>query len=108
GAHQLTTTKLRPGELDDLIERMLRSSGRRVHLSQPFVDAMLGAVYVLTIVGLTFVRAMRGAVDVARGFARYRRAARVDWRARLVDLERAMDGRAPLPVPLGARRVVEP
>lgn len=41
GAHQLTTTKLSPGELDDLIERMLRSSGRRVDLSQPFVDAML-------------------------------------------------------------------
>ncbi|MCT1446047.1 MULTISPECIES: glycosyltransferase family protein [Brevibacterium] len=73
----------------------------------PFVDAMLGAVYVLTIVGLTFVRAMRGAVDVARGFARYRRAARVDWRARLVDLERAMDGRAPLPVPLGGFRAAE-
>lgn len=73
----------------------------------PFLDAMLGAVYVLTIVGLTFVRAMRGAVDVARGFARYRRAARVDWRARLVDLERAMDGRAPLPVPLGGFRAAE-
>ncbi|WP_144588971.1 glycosyltransferase family protein [Brevibacterium casei] len=73
----------------------------------PFLDAMLGAVYVLTIVGLTFVRAMRGAVDVARGFARYRRAARVDWRARLVDLERAMDGRAPLPVPLGGFRVAD-
>lgn len=41
GVHQLTTTKLRPGELDDLIERMLRTSGRRVDLSQPFVDAML-------------------------------------------------------------------
>ncbi|QPR38417.1 hypothetical protein [Brevibacterium casei] len=73
----------------------------------PFLDAMLGAVYVLTIVGLTFVRAMRGAVDVARGFARYRRAARVDWRARLVDLERAMDGRAPLPVPLGGFRAAD-
>ncbi|QQT70715.1 hypothetical protein I6I57_07635 [Brevibacterium casei] len=34
GAHQLTTTKLSPGELDDLIERMLRSSGRRVDLSK--------------------------------------------------------------------------
>ena len=73
----------------------------------PFLDAMLGAVYVLTIVGLTFVRAMRGAVDVARGFARYRRAARVDWRARLGDLERAMDGRAPLPVPLGGFRAAD-
>lgn len=41
GLHQLTTTKLTAGELDDLIERMLRTSGRRVDLSQPFVDAML-------------------------------------------------------------------
>ncbi|WP_209323464.1 CpaF family protein [Brevibacterium renqingii] len=41
GIHQLTTTKLSVGELDDLIERMLRTSGRRVDLSQPFVDAML-------------------------------------------------------------------
>ncbi len=73
----------------------------------PFIDAMLGAGYVLVIVGLTFVRAMRGAVDVARGFARYRRAARVDWRARLVDLERAMDGRASLPVPLGGFRAAD-
>lgn len=41
GVHQLTTTKLSAGELDDLIERMLRTSGRRVDLSQPFVDAIL-------------------------------------------------------------------
>ncbi|MGO2863244.1 MAG: CpaF family protein, partial [Brevibacterium sp.] len=41
GVHQLTTTKLTAGELDDLIERMLRTSGRRVDLSQPFVDAIL-------------------------------------------------------------------
>ena len=41
GIHQLTTTQLSSGELDDLIERMLRTSGRRVDLSQPFVDAML-------------------------------------------------------------------
>src|SRR5699024_6473526 len=39
GVHQLTTTKLSVGELDHLIERMLRTSGRRVDLSQPFVDA---------------------------------------------------------------------
>ncbi|WP_181273222.1 CpaF family protein [Brevibacterium oceani] len=41
GVHQLTTTKLSSAELDDLIERMLRTSGRRVDLSQPFVDAIL-------------------------------------------------------------------
>ena len=53
---------------------------------------MLGAVYVLVIVGFTLMRAMRGAVDVSRGFLRYRRSARVDWNARLGDLDRAMDG----------------
>ena len=70
----------------------------------PFVDAMLGAVYVLSIVGLMFVRAMLGAVDVARGFLRYRRSARVDWAARLTDLERAMDGRSSLAHPRGGFR----
>lgn len=65
----------------------------------PFIDARWAAFYVLAIGGLTFVRAIRGAVDVARGFVRYRRSARVDWNARLVDLERAMDGLPALPYP---------
>ncbi|HJE77012.1 MAG TPA: hypothetical protein K8V74_03600 [Brevibacterium epidermidis] len=73
----------------------------------PFVDAMLGAVYVLAIVGLMFVRAMLGAVDVARGFLRYRRSARVDWAARLTDLERAMDGRPSLAHPRGGFRAAD-
>ncbi|WAL40218.1 ATPase, T2SS/T4P/T4SS family [Brevibacterium sp. BRM-1] len=41
GISELTTTMLTNGEVDDLIERMLRTSGRRVDLSSPFVDAML-------------------------------------------------------------------
>jgi len=41
GGSELTTTILTPGELRDLVERMLKASGRRVDLSQPFVDAML-------------------------------------------------------------------
>ena len=41
GRSELTTTVLEPGQLQDLVERMLKSSGRRVDLSQPFVDAML-------------------------------------------------------------------
>jgi hypothetical protein len=73
----------------------------------PFIDAMLGAVYVLSIVGLMFVRAMLGAVDVARGFLRYRRSARVDWAARLTDLERAMDGLPSLAHPRGGFRAAE-
>ncbi len=41
GTSELTTTLLSPDEVRDLVERMLKSSGRRVDLSTPFVDAML-------------------------------------------------------------------
>jgi pilus assembly protein CpaF len=41
GRSELTTTILTGGEVSDLVERMLRSSGRRVDLSTPFVDAQL-------------------------------------------------------------------
>ncbi len=41
GRSELTTTILSTEALADLVERMLRSSGRRVDLSQPFVDAMM-------------------------------------------------------------------
>jgi len=41
GRSELTTVILSPGAVQDLVERMLKSSGRRVDLSTPFVDAML-------------------------------------------------------------------
>src|SRR3712207_2185569 len=41
GRSELTTTILQPGQVQDLIEKMLKSSGRRIDLSTPFVDAML-------------------------------------------------------------------
>ena len=41
GVHELTTTILTADEVRDLCEKMLKSSGRRVDLSTPFVDAML-------------------------------------------------------------------
>jgi pilus assembly protein CpaF len=41
GHSELTTTILREDEVRDLVERMLKWSGRRVDLSSPFVDAML-------------------------------------------------------------------
>jgi len=41
GRSELTTTILSTSALADLVERMLRTSGRRVDLSQPFVDAMM-------------------------------------------------------------------
>lgn len=41
GVHELTTTLLTDDQVRDLVEKMLKSSGRRVDLSAPFVDAML-------------------------------------------------------------------
>jgi pilus assembly protein CpaF len=41
GRSELTTTILSDDQVRDLVERMLESSGRRVDLSTPFVDAML-------------------------------------------------------------------
>jgi pilus assembly protein CpaF len=41
GRHELTSTILSAGQVQELVERMLKTSGRRVDLSQPFVDAML-------------------------------------------------------------------
>jgi pilus assembly protein CpaF len=40
GRSELTTI-LAPGELADLVERMLRTSGRRIDMSTPFVDVMM-------------------------------------------------------------------
>lgn len=41
GVSELTTTVLGEREVRELVERMLQSSGRRVDLSSPFVDASL-------------------------------------------------------------------
>ncbi len=41
GRSELTTTIFTATEIRDLVERMLKSSGRRIDLSAPFVDAML-------------------------------------------------------------------
>jgi pilus assembly protein CpaF len=41
GVAELTTTILTAEQVRDLVERMLKSSGRRVDLSSPFVDATL-------------------------------------------------------------------
>jgi len=41
GVPELTATVLTDGEVRDLVERMLQSTGRRVDLSSPFVDASL-------------------------------------------------------------------
>ncbi|WP_244666318.1 CpaF family protein [Myceligenerans indicum] len=41
GQSELTTTILSSEQVEDLVERMLRSTGRRLDLSSPFVDACL-------------------------------------------------------------------
>jgi pilus assembly protein CpaF len=41
GRSELTSTILAEAEVRDLVERMLRWSGRRLDVSSPFVDAML-------------------------------------------------------------------
>lgn len=41
GRHELTSVMLTPAQVSELVERMLLSSGRRLDVSSPFVDAML-------------------------------------------------------------------
>ncbi len=41
GRHELSNVILTAAEVQELVERMLKSSARRIDLSQPFVDAML-------------------------------------------------------------------
>ena len=41
GRHELTDVILDRGQVAELVERMLKASGRRLDLSSPFVDAML-------------------------------------------------------------------
>ena len=50
GRHELTTTILTHAEVRDLVERMLKTSGRRLDLSSPFVDAMLPSGHRLHVV----------------------------------------------------------
>jgi pilus assembly protein CpaF len=50
GRHELTTTILTASEVRDLVERMLKTSGRRLDLSTPFVDAMLPSGHRLHVV----------------------------------------------------------
>lgn len=41
GRHELTNLVLTRAQVTELVERMLKSSGRRLDVSAPFVDAML-------------------------------------------------------------------
>lgn len=55
GVSELTPTVLSAGLIDELVERMLQASGRRIDLSSPFVDAMLpgGARLHVVLPGIT-------------------------------------------------------
>lgn len=59
GRHELTSVMLTAAQVRELVERMLSTSGRRLDLSQPFVDAMLPGGHRLHVV-------LDG---IARGFA---------------------------------------
>jgi pilus assembly protein CpaF len=50
GRHELTTTILSADEVRDLVERMLKTSHRRIDVSTPFVDAMLPSGHRLHVV----------------------------------------------------------
>jgi pilus assembly protein CpaF len=41
GKHELTNLVLTSAQVQELVERMLKASGRRIDISRPFVDAML-------------------------------------------------------------------
>jgi pilus assembly protein CpaF len=41
GRHELTNLMLSAAQVRELVERMLKSSGRRIDISRPFVDAVL-------------------------------------------------------------------
>ena len=70
GRHELTNLVLTPELVQELTERMLKSSGRRIDISRPFVDAMLPQGHRLHVVlegisrGFTAVKA---AVHTASG-----------------------------------------
>jgi pilus assembly protein CpaF len=76
GRHELTSTILDRAQVAELVERMLKSSGRRVDLSQPFVDAMLPDGHRLHVV-------LEG---IARGFSAVNIRKFVVHAARLQDL----------------------
>ncbi len=52
-----------------------------------WINPVLGAVYVLAVVSITFVKAVATAFRTIQGFKVMKRAERVDWRKRLTDLE---------------------
>lgn len=52
-----------------------------------WINPILGAIYLLVIVSITFVKAVATAFRTIQGYKVVKRAERVDWRKRLMDLE---------------------
>ena len=51
------------------------------------INPILGAIYVLVVVSITFVKAIATAFRTIQGYKVVKRAERVDWQNRLADLE---------------------
>lgn len=71
------------------------------------INPTWGAIFVLAVVAYMFIKGVRGAFDLVRGLRRFRRSARVDWNARLLDIALTMDGRRVPPTPPGSFRADE-
>ncbi|MBL5975220.1 MAG: hypothetical protein D3X82_16065 [Candidatus Leucobacter sulfamidivorax] len=67
----------------------------------PLISPSLAAWYVLAIVAVMFARAVRSALDLARGYRRLRAASEVDWELRLRELEDPLAALAAGPAPSG-------
>jgi pilus assembly protein CpaF len=69
GRHELTSLILTSEQVRELVERMLSSSGRRLDISQPFVDAMLPGGHRLHVV-LEGISRSFAAVNIRKFVAR--------------------------------------
>ena len=74
GRSELTTTILESQELEQIIERLLRASGRRLDLSSPFVDAQLRGGERLHVV-IPPITAGKWAVNIRKHVAKVARTA---------------------------------
>jgi pilus assembly protein CpaF len=74
GRHELTNLMLTSAQVQELVERMLKSSGRRIDVSRPFVDAILPGGHRLHVVlegisrGWTAVNVRKFVLSAARLF----------------------------------------
>ena len=84
GRHELTTTIMTADEVRDLVERMLKQSGRRLDVSSPFVDARLPDGHRLHVV-LEGISADFAAVNIRKFLLRFSRLADLVVRGALTE-----------------------